>query len=230
MTPGPTLEINCPACGQTHFRGSINSGNTFGARYYSDGKRIAPMLPEFPYFVKCQSADCGVFFKANKTKPCADKNSKGDFVRFLSINEYIRAIDVGLFNSAEKGSDEWNDDILSLRIELWRAFNHRDPKMSKITLEDKSVTVLDGLEKATSEEKAVYVDNCRKITSLMENKSDDVSCLIKAENYRNIGEFDMCKRLLRDIKEPEKYKAAILTIDTACDVNTTFTALLEHVD
>jgi len=29
------------------------SGNTFGATFWTDGKRDAPMLPDLPEFVKC---------------------------------------------------------------------------------------------------------------------------------------------------------------------------------
>lgn len=46
MLPGPTIIIACPLCGQYAKKRTIISGNTFGAKLWSDGKRISPMLPE----------------------------------------------------------------------------------------------------------------------------------------------------------------------------------------
>jgi hypothetical protein len=53
MTPGPTLIRTCSACGKLIAEHTIRSGNTFGARFWSDGKRDAPMLPDAPWLVKC---------------------------------------------------------------------------------------------------------------------------------------------------------------------------------
>ena len=48
MIPGPQYVYKCPSCGNLLQQESLMSGNTFGAHLYSDGKREAPMLPEFP--------------------------------------------------------------------------------------------------------------------------------------------------------------------------------------
>jgi len=59
MLPGPTLIITCPRCNAPHRTGTLQSGNTIGAVYWSDGKMVAPMLPEEPSFTKCTA--CGSF-------------------------------------------------------------------------------------------------------------------------------------------------------------------------
>ena len=48
MLPGPTLIIACPACKAEHLLPTLASGNTLGARYWTDGYCEAPMLPEIP--------------------------------------------------------------------------------------------------------------------------------------------------------------------------------------
>jgi hypothetical protein len=53
MIPGPTLVRKCSACAGLITQRSIISGNTFGARYWSDGKCEAPMLPDRPSLVRC---------------------------------------------------------------------------------------------------------------------------------------------------------------------------------
>jgi len=59
MLPGPTLILACPKCSAPHRSGTLESGNTFGAKVWSDGKMIAPMMPEEPAFTKCSA--CGTF-------------------------------------------------------------------------------------------------------------------------------------------------------------------------
>lgn len=53
MTPGPTIIRKCSACGKHIAQDTIGSGNTFGARFWTDGKRHAPMLPDQPWLIKC---------------------------------------------------------------------------------------------------------------------------------------------------------------------------------
>lgn len=53
MMPGPTAIRRCSACSKLIAERTIMSGNTFGARRWTDGKLNAPMLPEQPWLVKC---------------------------------------------------------------------------------------------------------------------------------------------------------------------------------
>ena len=53
VKPGPTTVIACPHCGAAARQSTIMSGNTFGMEVWTDGKRIAPMLPESPPVVQC---------------------------------------------------------------------------------------------------------------------------------------------------------------------------------
>jgi hypothetical protein len=53
MLPGKTIIRACPGCGGQVLESTLASGNTLGARYWTDGKRDAPMLPEAPWLVRC---------------------------------------------------------------------------------------------------------------------------------------------------------------------------------
>ena len=66
MKPGPDYIYKCPVCGKLVKRGSLMSGNTFGAKLYSDGKNDAPMLPDFPNLSKC--AKCDTIFNLRELK------------------------------------------------------------------------------------------------------------------------------------------------------------------
>lgn len=53
MTPGPTITRKCTNCLKSILQHTTKSGNTFGATFWSDGKREAPMLPDRPWLVMC---------------------------------------------------------------------------------------------------------------------------------------------------------------------------------
>jgi predicted RNA-binding Zn-ribbon protein involved in translation (DUF1610 family) len=201
MMPDKPKIVQCPSCGKQQLRMSLLSGNTFGARFYSDGKRIAPMLPEFPYFVKCPS--CGIFFKIKKETLVGETDwddFANPYVQFMTVDEYVSAIEKGLFNGDE-------DDLLPLRLALWRALNDsvRDNPHGKIG------------------ELPLYEDNCRKILNEIEAKADnDEMYLTCAELWRNIGEFAKCRAALEKIKSTE-FKAYVSALNAKCDANNTLT-------
>ena len=60
MILGPDRIVACPICHAATRVGTLLSGNTFGAIVFTDGKMIAPMLPEMPALARCKG--CGVFY------------------------------------------------------------------------------------------------------------------------------------------------------------------------
>jgi hypothetical protein len=66
MTPGPTIIRECSQCGKLMTEHTIGSGNTFGARFWTDGFRDAPMLPDKPWLVKCPHCDFPVWIDEQK--------------------------------------------------------------------------------------------------------------------------------------------------------------------
>ena len=66
MIPGPDYIYKCPNCGSLFRQGSLTSGNTFGAKVFSDGVTIAPMMSDFPSFTKCKK--CGSFLNMRELK------------------------------------------------------------------------------------------------------------------------------------------------------------------
>ncbi len=53
MIPGPIIIRKCRECSKLIEEGTIISGNTLGAIFWTDGKREAPMLPDHPWLVEC---------------------------------------------------------------------------------------------------------------------------------------------------------------------------------
>jgi hypothetical protein len=69
MIPGPDQIIACPNCKEHEKYRTLISGNTFGAKVWTDGKQIAPMLPRPPAVVKCHyCGECYWLADAKKIK------------------------------------------------------------------------------------------------------------------------------------------------------------------
>jgi hypothetical protein len=54
MKPGPDIIVACPRCGHRAMVPTLMSGNTFGARHWTDGYVEAPMLPRQPPIAVCR--------------------------------------------------------------------------------------------------------------------------------------------------------------------------------
>jgi hypothetical protein len=59
MLAGPDQIVACPHCKALAKYMTLMSGNTFGARVWTDGKQDAPMLPHPPAVVKCRQCAGG---------------------------------------------------------------------------------------------------------------------------------------------------------------------------
>jgi hypothetical protein len=191
MIPGPDLIYKCPKCGRKAVCGSIRSGNTCGARFYSDGKRIAPMLPEFPYIIKCKG--CMTFYWLEEENNIGEyeywdnKNGKNTFkgedidrARFLSLNEHVEAINLKIYNTVSEER--------FLRVRLWWAFNDNYREGGEIIL--------------NNDDRDIYESNCVKLIEISDKNEIDekIRC---AELYRNLGDYVECKNILETIHDKE---------------------------
>ncbi len=182
MLPGPTIIISCPLCGQYAKKKTLISGNTFGAVLWSDGKRIAPMLPEFPSLVLCKKCDQFYWVKnANKVEEISnyseikDKWGNIDFVEFPTFHQYFIALET---ISNEK----------FIRINIWWSFNDyfRNNHENDITPDMQKL-------------------NTKNLIALLKilDESDNNELLMKAEVLRNLGQFKESKQLFDRISDDD---------------------------
>ena len=76
MIPGNAEIVKCPYCGTEKELMTLISGNTFDAEYWSDNKRIAPMLPHVSPVQKCPN--CGKYYFEHKNCHGESKNTSFD--------------------------------------------------------------------------------------------------------------------------------------------------------
>jgi endogenous inhibitor of DNA gyrase (YacG/DUF329 family) len=168
----PALVIReCPHCKANVVQEDTLSGNTIGAKYYTDGKREAKMLPDHPALVKCpacsrlfwveeaEEVDSG--FDAAKGKQKVMAPSGQELLAYLS------------------GATLPKDKEAYLRIHVWWAANDawRWVPNSKPAFSKEQVKNLDAL--------AALLD-----------ESEPGERILKAEVARELGRFDECLRLL----------------------------------
>ena len=186
MTLGSILIYECPNCEKAVAKQSLLYGNTFNAVYFSDGKRIAPMLPDFPAIVKCKK--CNAFFElGDKCEFEGDKEKYAgvEHAEFMSVYEYAEAIDSGFAKSKK--------EEMYLRQHLWWAFNDRVREEANLFVKD--------------DDKTLYESNCTRLIEMLETERPDKKRMI-AELYRNIECYDKCLGILKTIggEEPEWIK------------------------
>jgi hypothetical protein len=163
------------------------SGNTFGEKIFSDGKRIAPKLPEFPDLTKCKK--CDTIFWLSKLKGIGtyewgdNVNSqwqKADNAEFLEIEDY--------YNAINKGIDKNKDEELFIRQRIWWSYNDR---------------IREGQEIFNDESDELrWIENVQKLKTLFD-QSDINQKIMVAEINRNLGDFETCMNVIQSIDNAE---------------------------
>jgi hypothetical protein len=163
------------------------SGNTFGAKHYSDGKQIAPMLPAFPELTKCRRCDTifwlskakevGTYEWGDQDKP---EGQQADKARFLQLPDYFAALSIGLAETKEEET--------YIRRQIWWAYNDRIRMGQTIFV--------------SGEDEVLYTQNCTRLMMLLD-PSDSGQKIMLAELKRNLGDFDACLQLLQSLDDKD---------------------------
>ena len=192
MRPGPDYIYQCPECSNLLRKGSLWSGNTFGGKLYSDGKMVASMLPAFPNLTKCKK--CGSLLWLSDmeeigTDEWEHRNREyktADRVEFLDIPDLFRFLELDIVKcSIEKEK--------IVRRKIWLAFNDRIRTQS--FFKRKQIFTRESDE-------ALWKQNCLRLLELYDpaNISDK---LMAAELYRNLGEFNVCVKILDSVDDED---------------------------
>jgi endogenous inhibitor of DNA gyrase (YacG/DUF329 family) len=169
----------CPHCKAHVVQEDTLSGNTIGAKVYTDGKREAKMLPDHPALVKCpvcsgqlfwvdEAKEVDVGFDAAKGKPQVMAPSEKEMLNFLA------------------GQGLPKDKEIYLRMRCWWNANDawRHVPNPKPAFSPEQVKNLEAL--------SAFFDE-----SLPGHR------ILKAEIARELGRFDECLLLLSYQFEPD---------------------------
>lgn len=176
MTPGPNLIRRIPASRNLVKFATINSGNTCGMRSWTDGRSIAPMLPESPW-LRIHPAT-GELFWSDETEEVAEeepweprrKFAKVPFAEEPDLADYRRALASGMGATRDK--------LFHLRLRFWWAAN--DPFRQ------------DGQDAPRPED---FAENLEALAAMMDTAKPE-DALMVAEAWRQLGRFDEAAALL----------------------------------
>jgi len=174
MLPGQIIIRQCSKCSGLLKQKTIITGNTFGAKCWTDGKMEAPMLPESLDLVKCPHCNSLIWInrqvKVDEIEPWGyEKYTEALHYVIPLFKDYIDYITTGKIQSKTERQ---------LRLRAWWAGN--DKRRNR----DNETTF-------SVEE----IDNLKLLLNLLEEKDEKI-IIMKAEIMRELGDFDASKNLL----------------------------------
>lgn len=231
MIPGPDIFYKCPKCGAYLYTHSLTSGNTLGARTYSDGKMEAPMLPEYPNITSC--GECGTIVMLNRLESLSEEalcqSQEGGSL--ISLWRKLKSLIFGTvrpahhyyecqpltINDLNRAIDVFPEEELSIRLRIWRIFNNEVRPYADLHLEHISAigNLLDSKE---------YQSNCLALLSLL-NKNNPQERIVLAELNRNLGNFTECMELIPK-SERNGYMGKILALE--CERGNRYTVRIDN--
>lgn len=214
MKLGPRYVYECPNCASLFQRGSVISGNSFGADIYSDGSMDKASLGNYPSFTCCRQ--CGHLFWVDVAKVVGAMSF--DDVPMHVEGEDPESVKGYFRRKREKYAAEWYD---SPRAEYLTLDNYYFAIHNKLYRTDKEEKYLRKLAwwmenfrdksgvaaKRSSVELQRKVRNMRRLAQLLdESDSYFMQGLMKADIYRQLGEFDNCLLILNRLNLPDHRK------------------------
>ncbi len=183
MTSGRSTVYTCPHCGTMKAVWAMASGNTFfGETIWSNAKRYNPMM-EYTSFVQ-QCPSCKHYFITRTTNYKRAKTiytyNKGE-LPYSNLKEALEDFST----NGLKGKDEY-----TVRLMVLHAYNDLYGNVDKNAI--------------PAEELEFMKQNILRLIPL----SQDI--LLRAELYREIGEFDKCLTTLTYIRPHSEFEQTIM--------------------
>lgn len=191
MILGPTIIRECSVCGKHISQSSMVSGNTFGARFWTDGSIDAPMLLDNSWLIKCQH--CASLVWIDEQKQVGQIEHKGPFA---PVDERFSNARPGFTPTLQDYADfletckNNQDKERYVRVRAWWAGNDSSRNTDKIP-------PLDAFE----------AQNLRALLNLLDEDNDS-DRIMKAEAFRELGQFADAEKLLEYKFEKKLLKTA----------------------
>jgi DNA-directed RNA polymerase subunit RPC12/RpoP len=176
MLPGKARILTCPHCGSKKEVMSLLSGNTLDARYWSDLKIEAPMMPQVSFIQKC--AECGKYFLMSRLEEKYGENFSSELGN-LSYEETKEALQELLYDSCSL------NEQFGLIMEYIHSFNDKYLRKEKIDIPETEQKLFNR-----------YVNQIIHFEGAWGDSPN--SQLLKAELFRESGQFDKSLSIIED--------------------------------
>ena len=187
MTPGPTIIKKCSVCSKQIKQHTIGSGNTFGATFWTDGKREAPMLPDQLLLVLCPHCHASLWIdeliELGEVEPWGDGDSTfNDAIEYKtpSIDDYFVFLEKGVATHEKEHY---------VRLRAWWAGND--------------------VRRTSNIEVPILPQEISNLTTLsqMLDESNANNILMKAEVMRELSRFEDAGALLATLDDKDLSEA-----------------------
>jgi hypothetical protein len=211
MLPGPTIIRQCPECGQQIEEWTLASGNTFGERFWTDGKQDAPMLPDQPWLVKCPQ--CRRLFWLDEAKQIGEVEAFADREDEFSSSRAYETPSETDYLTFLQNADLTLEKEQYVRTRAWWAAN--DPIREQGPEDTTSIHFSEEQERNLS---ALY--------DLLEEEEPGQR-LMKAELARERGMFDETLALLKT-NFPDDFAKVVSVIRELCEAKSSAVAEIRY--
>ena len=197
-TPGPTLIKKCNHCEGLMKQRTIASGNTFGARFWTDGKVEARMMPRTPIAIRCPHCKSLLWIEELEEVneilgPGGWGSEKPEYDRSLDALPFFEKLEAADYTTEFGKLTCDKDKESNLRTSYWHLMNDsRRRSNSEIAI--------------SSEE----YSNLRRLLELLIDTTDGTR-ILRAEIHRELGEFKASQNEL-DHDFDDRYINAAQTI------------------
>ena len=196
MSPGPNIITECHKCHGLFTQWTLRSGNTFTAQFWPDGKMNAPMMPEIPPLVTCPCCDDFVW-----TKDCNEIEEIYGYdetqAKYPNIKPYKKPFIDDFMLALEDESLNKNREGY-IRVKLMHFFNDENRD----------------IELPISEPSNIQLENYKRLLEIA-TKDDANDTMLRAEIYREMGEFEKCLELLEKVKD-EHFMTNVRVLKDLC--------------
>jgi hypothetical protein len=157
------------------------SGNTFGAKFWPDGKMDAPMMPEYPAYVGCPHCKGNFWVEDTKVVKSFGYDEEREIPDLtLDPNQNPIPYKDPTIKIYLQGLDDLNitkENEIYLRSKLMQIYNdvNRDQKVQQPAIE-------------------AQIENWNRLLVILDS-NDSQEKLLKVEIYREMGNFEEAKKI-----------------------------------
>lgn len=185
MLPANSLVVKCPHCGGEKELLQLMSGNTIGAKQWSDSKQIYPMMPRISPVQKC--LECGRYYLWSRLSN-EDVHVGDDYsfeTGWLSFEQAMEA--------SQDIDSPSNEELRVLAIITVWAYND----------------IVRNGEDPSELQRTMFVDYVSKVLSNHDVFAGDL--ILLSELYREIGNFDKCISILDTFVPGNDFEKSIIS-------------------
>jgi superoxide dismutase len=199
MITGNTHIKKCTGCSQCIRQDTYNSFNTFGARFWTDGKVEADNYPDLPELVECPH--CGALLWINELKIVGEVRRKEYPKRIKGSAYYHEPTTKQYLQMLHRKKPLTREKVLYIRVRLWWAGNdkrryYNSPEISHEGFEKESNQNNGRQQVINKPLTGGEISNLQSLADML-NERFFRDRLMKAEIMRELAQFEEASRLLK---------------------------------